>query len=193
MSHILSRILRWRFALVVAMIMAGVGCVKSTTPGATAPRATEEDATGIQNTVLGLLEVYNQPKAASLSIDERAAMIAKFYVPDSAFAPDDVPMYFGPPREPLKPVVVGLAEHVANMSTTYDGYARNGLSYNIQLTTTQIRVDGLLAVVVARTLGLTRTANGDIVSTSPGRWTVVLERIGGQWLISHEHISFFNA
>jgi len=197
MSHILSRILNWQFAVVAALFMAGVGCTKSTAPGAAAPGATtqvatEEDSTAVQNTVLGLLEVYNQPKASSLSVDERAAAIGKFYVPDSAFAPDDAAMFFGPPRQPLNAVIVGTAAHVMSMSKTYDDYVHNGLSYNLQLTTTQIRMDGSLAVVIARTLGIIRTANGDVVATAPGRWTIVLERIGGRWLISHEHISFIN-
>lgn len=197
MSLILSRILNWQFAVAAAVIMVGVGCAKSATPGGTMPGtttpvATEEDATGVQNTVLGLLEVYNQPQASKLSVDERAAAISKFYVPDSAFAPDDAAMFFGPPRQPLSAVIVGVAPYVMSMSKTYDDYVRNGLFYNLQLTTTQIRVDGSLAVVIARTLGLIRTAKGDVVATAPGRWTIVLERIGGRWLISHEHISFIN-
>ena len=197
MSRILSRIRSWQLAVAAAVIVAGGGCATSaapgrTTPGATPAVATDEDATGVQNTVLGLLEVYNQPQASKISVDERAAAISKFYVPDSAFAPDDAAMFFGPPRQPLNAVVVGVAPHVMSMSRTYDDYVRNGLFYNLQLTTTQLRIDGSLAVVIARTLGLIRNAKGDVIATAPGRWTIVLERIGGRWLISHEHISFIN-
>ena len=188
----MSRTLLLRIA-VVAALAGAAGCAKTTGPGGTTPRATADDASAVQSTVLGVLEVYNQPRAASLSLDERAAQLAKFYVPDSAFASDDAPMFFDPPANPSKPVVIGTREHLANMSVAYDSYARNGLSYNLQLTQTQVRVDGSLAVVIARTLGLVRTANGDVVATAPGRWTVVLERVDGRWLISHEHISFFNA
>lgn len=175
----------------LAFLLTAVAAAACTRPAPNAPRATDADADRVQETVLGVLGVYNNEKAASLSLDERSAQLARYYVPDDAFAKGDAPIYFDPPADPSKPIVVGTTDHLKNMSVAYDSYAKNGLSYNLQLSETQLRIDGSIAVVIARTLGTIRTQNGEVVSTAPGRWTVVLERFDGRWLISHEHISFF--
>lgn len=174
---------------VFILFCATTGCQPRAAPQG--PRATEADLNNVQETILGVVGVYNQPKAVTLSVDERSAQLAKFYVPDGAFSKDDVPMFFDPPRSPSRPVVIGTAEHLRNMSMVYDGYAQKGFSYSLQLSETQVRIDGALAVVIAKTTGIVRTLKGEIVDKSPGRWTVVLELVGNRWLISHEHISFF--
>ena len=178
-----------RRALFATLVVVGAaGCPK---PAPQSPRATDADADRVQDTVLGVIGVYNNEKAISISLDERSAQLAKFYVPDNAFGKDDAPIYFDPPSKPSKAVVVGTADHLRNMSVAYDSYAKSGLSYNLQLSETQVRIDGSIAVVIARTLGTIRTPKGEVVDTAPGRWTVVLERVGDRWLISHEHISFY--
>jgi hypothetical protein len=144
----------------------------------------------ITQTLTGLLTVYNDPNTASSSQEKRIQAASRFYVPAEAYASDDQPLYFGPTSDPIS---IGPNAFLANVNMNYDQYRDSGLLYNIQLTETQIRVDQAMAMVAARTVGILRQkADGKVVYTTPGRWTIMLEKHDGRWLISHEHVSFFN-
>src|SRR5687767_7762484 len=96
---------RVTYAITLILLCVVIGCRPPAKP--TGPQAAEGDFNTVQETVLGVISVYNQPGAVSLSLDERSAQLAKFYVPDGAFTRDDAPMFFDPPRSPSRPVVIG--------------------------------------------------------------------------------------
>lgn len=146
------------------------------------------DTKAIQRTIEGLIGVYNDPKASEASPERRVELASRFYIPADAYKEGDQPLYFGPVTDP---VVVGPTAHVANINMNFDRYRKEGARFTLQLVETQIRFDGNLAVVVAKTQGLLHLEDGTVIGL-PGRWTVMLENVGNEWLISHEHLSFYN-
>lgn len=146
------------------------------------------DTDAITKTLEGLIDVYNNRETAEASPERRVALASRFYIPADAYDKGDQPLYFGPLSDP---VVVGPQAHVSNINMNYDRYREEGAHFSLQLEETQIRYDGNLAVVVAKTRGILRLKDGTVIGL-PGRWTVVLENVGKEWLISHEHLSFYN-
>ncbi len=75
------------------------------------------------------------------------------------------------------------------ISTTMDSLV--SAVEKIKLTTTEFRSGGAgNAGWFAATFHIDRVTPDGKQSSSDGRWTVVAEKIGGRWLIVHEHTSF---
>lgn len=175
-SHVL-----WLTALTIGLLLLPV------TPAA-ADKAAEADLAAIEGQIRGFVAVFNDPGNAKLSREDRARRLAKFYRPESSFAGDQ-PLFFGPLSSP---VVRGAEAHVDNVTANYALYQEAGRGYKIRVDEMQISLEGSLAVVAALTTGVIVGGQGEPIG-SPGRWTVVLEKSPhGEWLITHEHVSFYN-
>jgi ketosteroid isomerase-like protein len=75
------------------------------------------------------------------------------------------------------------------ISSTMDALV--GAVAKLKLTTTEFRSGGSGNVGwFAATFHIERVTAEGQPSSADGRWTVVAERIGGRWLIVHEHTSF---
>jgi len=101
------------------------------------------------------------------------------------YSPAGNNLFFGQTKEG---VTRGGENYVRQLSTVFANIKTIQVKRNDDV---QLRVSGNLAV--ASLTGVNNVVNAaGKKGASPWRWTVELERTGGKWMISHDHLSFYN-
>lgn len=148
--------------------------------------AGDRDLDAIQKVIDRCFEISNDPK---LNSAERAKLSQTLHRPDTSYAKEDLPLYFGPSSNP---VTRGASEYINSVNTNIDFYREQGYKFETRFNEAQITVERNLAVAVLTPSGVVTSPKGQVLGSRPGRWTIVFQKASdNNWYITHEHMSFY--
>ena len=137
---------------------------------AAVPRASPEYQ-DVTKTVMGVVAALNAKDAAAMK---------SYYVPETSLE------LYGPPN--VSPKTKGPLHHADLCIECLKAMKQMKTTTNDDL---EIRISGPLAVAAMTGVNEGTDENGNM-GRSNWRWTLVLERVKNRWLISHEHLSFYD-
>lgn len=153
------------------------------------PATAEREIQAIRGVFEKLVSTINDSSFQKAPAARRLEMLRPFYRAANSYAREEQPLFFGPLTEPISR---GTDAHLENQNLNFEWVFKQGLQYGLRVDEMQVEVDRNLAAVLAVTTSGYASADNKTRYATRGRASVVMNKMGGRWLIAHEHLELFN-